>query len=372
MIIGIPKEMKSHESRVSLTPAAVHELVQAGHKVCIQTTAGAGSSFSDEKYREAGAEVLHNMREVYKKAEMIVKVKEPLESEYMLIRAGQIVFTFFHFASSRALTSAMISRKGVCLAYEAVENSNGTLPLLVPMSEVAGRMCIQQGAKYLESHKEGCGILLGGVPGVEAARVLVIGGGIVGTEAAKVAAGLGANVTLLDKNLFRLRYLSEVLPSNVQLLISNNYMIRKLAPTHHLIIGSVLIHGAKAPRLITREMLGDMQSGTVMVDVAVDQGGCFETTKPTTHDKPTYNIEGIIHYCVTNMPGAVPHTSTHALTNATTPYVMEIANKGWQRACTENPELRMGVSIAHGKITSKPVAETFDMDYTPVEKVLSH
>lgn len=370
MIIGIPKEIKSHESRVALTPAAVHDLILAGHSVHIQSNAGAKSSFSDEKYQEVGAEVLQNAEKVYKKADMILKVKEPLEEEYRLIRPGQIVFTFFHFASSRTLTLAMLERKSICMAYETVERSDGVLPLLVPMSEVAGRMSVQQGAKYLEGPSGGCGWLLGGVPGVEAARVLIIGGGVVGTEAAKMAAGLGADVTLLDKNLFRLRYLSEILPRNVRLLMSNNYIIEKRIATHHLIIGAVLVPGAKAPRIITRKMLQRMQKGTVMVDVSVDQGGCFETTRPTTHDKPTYNIEGILHYCVVNMPGAVPHTSTQALTHATLPYILEIAQKGWKKACRNNPELRLGLNIAQGQITYKAVAEAFGLSYMPVENLL--
>ena len=371
MIIGIPKEIKSYEHRVALTPAAVRELTELGHQLYVQSKAGAGSSFSDEKYREAGAEILPNAEEIYRRAEMVVKVKEPLKSEYKLIRAGQIVFTFYHFASSRSLTSAMLSRDCICIAFETVEQSDGTLPLLVPMSEVAGRMSIQQGAKFLEKHNEGIGLLLGGVPGVEAARVLILGGGVVGTEAAKMAAGLGADVTLLDKNLSRLRYLSEIMPANVRLLTSSNYMIEELIRTHHLIIGAVLITGAKSPRLITREMLQDMQTGAVMVDVSVDQGGCFETTKPTTHDHPTYSVDGVIHYCVANMPGAVPYTSTQALTNASLSYVVEIANKGWQRACIENRELRRGVCVAQGHITYKAIAEAFDMSYTSVEKLLN-
>ena len=370
MIIGIPKEIKSYENRVALTPAAVSELTQLGHQVLVETTAGTGSSFSDESYKEVGADILQSAEEVYTSAEMIVKVKEPLESEYNLIQSGQIVFAFHHFASSQDLTLAMLSRNCVCIACETVERSDGRLPILIPMSEVAGRMSIQQGAKFLESHNGGFGILLGGVPGVEAAEVLILGAGVVGTEAAKMAAGLGANVTLLDKNLFRLRYLSEIVPPNVRLLKASNYLIEKLVRTHHLIIGAVLVTGAKAPCLITEEMLRTMQPGTVMVDVAVDQGGCFETTKPTTHDNPIYKVEQVIHYCVANMPGAVPYTSTHAFTSASIHYVVEVANKGWRRACKESKELRMGLCVAEGQITYKAVAEAFGIEYVPVEKVL--
>ena len=370
MLIGIPKETKSHESRVSLTPAAVHTLVKAQHQVYVQTNAGIGSGFPDERYREAGAVIVENAEEVYEKTGMIVKVKEPLEKEYRLTRPGQVLFTFFHFASSHALTTAMLKQRNICIAYETISHKNGLLPLLVPMSEVAGRMSIQQGAKYLESIQGGYGLLLGGVSGVKPGKVLVIGGGIVGTEAAKVAAGLGADVTLLDKNLFRLRYLGEILPANVRLLISNDYMIRELVQTHQLIIGAVLVPGAKAPSLITRNMLSSMQPSTVMVDVAVDQGGCFETTHATTHDNPTYKVDGIIHYAVTNMPGIVPHTSTHALTNATLPYVLEIANKGWKRACSDNPEIKQGLNVVYGEIVYKAIADTFDMVHTDVDSVL--
>ena len=363
MHIGIPKEIKEHECRVALTPTAARVLIEAGHTVSLQTEAGAGSGFSNESYREGGVNILNSIEDVYEKADMIVKVKEPLESEYTLARPGQILFTYFHFASSRALTEAMLASKSTCIAYETVEKADGTLPLLTPMSEVAGRMSVQQGAKYLENIYGGCGRLLGGVPGVEAARVLIIGGGVVGTEAAKMSAGLGADVTLLDKNINRLRYLSEVLPANVRLLSSNNYQVSRLVPNYHLIIGAVLVPGAKAPHLITKSMLKGMKKGTVMVDVAVDQGGCFETTRATTHNDPTYNIDGIVHYAVANMPGAVPQTSTYALTNVTLPYILEVAKKGWKLACSENKELKLGLNIVNGRLLYPAVANAFQLSY---------
>ena len=369
MIIGIPKEIKSQEYRVAFTPAAVRELTSAGHQIYIQTQAGHGSSFSDEDYRSVGAQILEHIEEVYEQSELILKVKEPLEAEYSLIKEGQIVFTFFHFASSQRLTSAMCASKSVCIAYETVTHGS-SLVLLTPMSEVAGRMSIQQGAKYLERPFGGYGILLGGVAGVEAARVLILGGGIVGTEAAKMAAGLGADVTLLDRNINRLRHLSEVLPPNVRLLMSSTHIIERLISTHQLIVGAVLVQGAKAPRLITRNMLQGMQKGTVIVDVSVDQGGCFETTRATTHEHPTYETEGIIHYCVDNMPGAVPHTSTQALTHATLPYVINIANKGWQQACIDDPGLGEGLNIVEGQIVYPAISEALDMRHTSLDKVL--
>jgi len=368
MIIGVPKEIKNNENRVALTPAGVKELTKRGHQVFVQQTAGEGSGFEDEIYIKAGAALLPTIEEVYAKAEMIMKVKEPIEPEYDLVKEGQVLFTYFHFASSEPLTKAMAKQKGICIAYETVESADRTLPLLIPMSEVAGRMSIQQGAKYLEKPLKGRGILLGGVPGVKPAKVLVLGGGIVGTQAAKMAAGLGADVTIMDINLKRLRYLDDVMPANVHTMMSNEYNIRELIKTHHLIVGSVLIPGAKAPNLITRDMLKDMQPGTVLVDVAVDQGGCIETCKPTTHENPTYIIDDIVHYCVANMPGAVPFTSTLALTNATLPYAIQLANKGWKKATRENKELLLGLNMINGHIVYEAVAQAFAMPYKPVEE----
>lgn len=371
MKIGVPKEIKSNENRVAATPAGVMEFIKKGHEVYIQSSAGDGSGFSDEDYLKAGAKILPGAKDIFEKSEMILKVKEPIEQEYELIKKDQLVFTYFHFASSEPLTQAMIKSNAVCLAYETVEGPDKSLPLLVPMSEVAGRMAIQQGAKYLEKPMKGRGILLGGVPGVAPAKVLILGGGIVGTQAAKMAAGLGANVTLLDVNLNRLRYLDDVLPNNVETIYSNEYNIRKLIGEMDLIVGAVLIPGAKAPHLITRDMLKLMKPGTVLVDVAVDQGGCIETCKPTTHADPTYIIDGIVHYCVANMPGAVPYTSTLALTNATLPYAIDLANKGWKKACVDNLGLRRGLNIVHSKIVYKGVADAFNLVYEPVETVLA-
>lgn len=371
MIIGVPKEIKTNENRVALTPAGVMEFVSRGHKVYVQSTAGDGSGFPDDEYIHAGASMLPTIEEVYAVAEMIIKVKEPIEKEYKLIKPNQLLFTYFHFASYEPLTMAMIDSNAICLAYETVEAADRSLPLLVPMSEVAGRMAIQQGAKYLEKPQHGRGVLLGGVPGVPPAKVLILGGGIVGTQAAKMAAGLGAMVTLLDVSLKRLRYLSDVMPANVITMYSNEFTIRRLIKNHDLIVGAVLIPGAKAPNLITREMLKEMRPGTVIVDVAVDQGGCIETCKPTTHDNPTYIIDDVVHYCVANMPGAVPYTSTIALTNATLPYALQLADKGWKKACTENNELRLGLNIVNGKVVYKGVADAFGLKYQDVESVLS-
>lgn len=370
MIIGIPKEIKTNENRVAMTPAGVLELTKRGHQVFVQTTAGLGSGFPDDTYVHAGATILPDIEETYAKAEMIVKVKEPIESEYNLIKEDQLLFTYFHFASYQPLTEAMIERKAVCLAYETVELPDRSLPLLVPMSEVAGRMAVQEGAKYLEKQSQGRGVLLGGVPGVPPAKVMILGGGIVGTQAAKMAAGLGAQVTILDVNLSRLRYLSDVMPPNVITMYSNEYNIRNLITDHDLIIGAVLIPGAKAPKLVTRDMLKEMQPGTVMVDVAVDQGGCIETCKPTTHEDPTYIIDEVVHYCVANMPGAVPYTSTIALTNATLPYAIQLANKGWQQACRENLPLKKGLNIVKGKVVYQGVAEAFELPFEDVGQFL--
>ncbi len=370
MIIGVPKEIKPSENRVALTPAGVMEFTKHGHTVYIQASAGEGSGFADDDYTQAGATLLPTIEEVYGIAEMIIKVKEPIEKEYSLIKPGQLLFTYFHFASHEPLTKAMIQSKAICLAYETVESADRSLPLLVPMSEVAGRMAIQQGAKYLEKPQKGRGVLLGGVPGVPPAKVLVLGGGIVGTQAAKMAAGLGAMVTILDVSLKRLRYLSDVMPANVITMYSNEFTIRRLIRNHDLIVGAVLIPGAKAPHLITKEMLKDMRPGTVIVDVAVDQGGCIETCKPTTHDNPTFIIDQVVHYCVANMPGAVPYTSTVALTNATLPYALQLANKGWKQACQDNHELRLGLNVVDGKVVYQGVADAFGLEYTPVDSVL--
>lgn len=370
MIIGVPKEIKNNENRVALTPAGAKELVKRGHKIYVQATAGIGSGFADEEYVDAGADMLPTIEDVYSIAEMIMKVKEPIASEYGLIKKDQLVFTYFHFASSEPLTDAMIESGSVCLAYETVEKADRSLPLLVPMSEVAGRMAIQEGAKYLEKPMGGRGILLGGVPGVRPAKVLILGGGVVGTNAAKMAAGLGADVTIMDISLPRLRYLDDVMAANVNTFMSNEYNIRSLLDSHDLIVGAVLIPGAKAPHLITKDMLKEMKPGTVVVDVAVDQGGCIETCKPTTHEDPTYFVDEVLHYCVANMPGAVPYTSTLALTNATLPYAIQLASKGWKQACSENEELKKGLNIVEGRVVYKGVSEAFDLPYTPVEDVL--
>ncbi|MCM1067411.1 MAG: alanine dehydrogenase [Muribaculaceae bacterium] len=359
MIIGVPKEIKNNENRVGMTPAGVHSLTSRGHKVLVQHTAGCGSGFSDADYEAAGALILPTIEDVYVQAEMIVKVKEPIEPEYSLIRDGQVVFTYFHFACERALTEAMIRSGAVCIAYETVVGPQGGLPLLIPMSEVAGRMSVQQAARFLEKPQGGRGILMGGVPGVKPAKVLVLGGGVVGRNAALMAAGLGADVTITDISLPTLRHLAEVMPANVKTLYSNRHNIEQELPTVDAVIGSVLIPGAKAPRLITADMLKLMRPGSVLVDVAIDQGGCFETSHPTTHSEPVYTVDGILHYAVANIPGAVPCTSTLALTNATLPYVEALADKGWRQACREDAGLAEGVNVLDGKITYPGVAEAF-------------
>ncbi len=370
MLIGVPKEIKPQENRVAVTPAGVTEFKKHGHSVMVQKSAGEGSGFSDEEYTRAGAEMIDTPAEIYAKAEMIMKVKEPIEPEYKLIRPDQLLFTYFHFASSEQLTYAMIESKSVCLAYETVEMKDRSLPLLVPMSEVAGRMSIQEGAKYLEKPMKGRGILLGGVPGVKPANVLVLGGGIVGTQAAKMAAGLGANVTIMDISLARLRYLNDVMPANVFTMMSNEHNIREQIKQADLIVGAVLIPGAKAPHLITRDMLKMMRPGTVMVDVAVDQGGCIETCKPTTHENPVFIIDDVVHYCVANMPGAVPYTSTLALTNATLPYALQLANMGWQKACSRSNELKLGLNIVNGEVVYKGVSDAFNLPLAPIDNFL--
>jgi alanine dehydrogenase len=361
MKIGIPKEIKNNESRVGMTPAGVFELTKKNHTVFIQTTAGEGSGFFDKDYVEVGATILQSIEEVYSKSEMVIKVKEPIALEYPFIKENQIVFTYFHFASSEPLTKAMIKSKAICIAYETVEDAEGTLPLLTPMSEVAGRMAIQQGAKYLEKPIKGRGILLGGVPGVAPGKVLVLGAGVVGVQAAKMAAGLGAHVTIMDINMKRLRYVNDVLPNHVVTAFSNEYSIRQNIKTHDLIIGGVLVKGGKAPKLITRDMLKEMRPGTVLVDVAVDQGGCFETTKATTHEDSTYIIDDIVHYCVANMPGAVPYTSTIALTNVTLPFILKLANNGWEQACKLDESLSKGLSIVKGEVLYKEINEAFNL-----------
>lgn len=366
MIIGIPKEIKNNENRVAMTPAGVQEMTRRGHKVYVQATAGVNSGFTDDAYRAVGAEILPTIEEVYATAEMIVKVKEPIAPEYKLVRAGQLLFTYFHFASSEPLTRAMIDSGAVCCAYETVERADRSLPLLTPMSEVAGRMATQEGCYFLEKPRGGKGVLLGGVPGVKPARVFVIGAGVVGTAAARMAAGLGADVTICDISLPRLTYLTDVMPRNVKTLMSSEYNIREELRHADLVIGSVLIPGAKAPKIVTRDMLQLMEPGTVMVDVAIDQGGCFETSRPTTHEDPVYYVDGILHYCVANIPGAVPRTSTLALTNATLPYAIQLADKGWRRAAQENPELALGLNVVEGKVVYKPVAEAWGLNYEPL------
>ena len=366
MRIGIPKEIKNNENRVGMTPAGVAEMVKHGHEVLVQHTAGEGSGFSDEDYVKAGAKILQNMEFVYAEADMIVKVKEPIEPEYPLVRQGQLVFTYFHFACERELTDAMLRSGAVCLAYETVQLPDRSLPLLAPMSEVAGRMATLNGAYYLQKTKGGKGKLVSGVPGVRPARVLVLGGGIVGEAAARMAAGLGAQVMITDISLPRLRQLENELPPNVRTLYSSEHNIRRELPTVDIVIGSVLVPGAKTPHLITSDMLGLMEPGTVLVDVAIDQGGCFETSHPTTHSEPVYEVDGIVHYCVANIPGAVPNTSTIALTNVTLRYALALADKGWQQACRDDEALRLGLNIVDGKIVFKAVADAFGLPYEPI------
>lgn len=366
MIIGIPKEIKNNENRVGMTPSGVKELVKHGHKVYVQHTAGEGSGFADEEYVKAGVEILPTIEATYAAADMIVKVKEPIEPEYKLVKKGQLLFTYFHFASDRELTVAMLESGATCIAYETVVGPQGGLPLLIPMSEVAGRMSVQEGCRFLEKPQGGRGVLLGGVPGVKPAKVLVLGGGVVGRNAALMAAGLGADVTITDISLPTLRHLAEVMPKNAKTLFSSRHNIEQELPSTDLVIGSVLIPGAKAPKLITADMLPLMRKGSVIVDVAIDQGGCFETSHATTHSAPVYEVDGIIHYAVANIPGAVPYTSTLALTNATLPYALRLADMGWRDACKADKGLADGVNIVDGKITFEAVAEAWDMPYTPL------
>lgn len=366
MIVGILKEIKAEENRVSMTPAGVEIMTRNGHQVLVQSSAGEGSGFDDDSYILAGAEIIDTPQEIYDKSEMVMHVKEPQPSEFGMIREGQIVFTYFHFAADLNLTTECLKTKSIAIAYETIEAKDGSLPLLTPMSEVAGRMSVQEAAKYLERAQGGRGILLGGVTGVQPATVLVIGGGVVGTNAAMMACGLGAKVYVLDRNLERLRHLSEIMPKNCFPIMSTPATIRDLVQEADVVIGAVLLPGAKAPMLVTREMLWTMKKGAVMVDVAIDQGGCFETSKPTTHGNPTYEVDGIIHYCVANMPGAVPITSTMALTNATLPYALSIANNGWKGAAIKNPGIRPGLSMIEGRLTCAGVAEAFSMEHCDV------
>ena len=366
MRVGIPKEMKNNENRVGMTPAGVAELCRHGHEVCVQHAAGEGSGFSDEEYVKAGARILPAIEAVYEEAEMIVKVKEPIEPEYKLVHKGQLVFTYFHFACEQELTEAMLKSGAVCLAYETVQLPNGSLPLLQPMSEVAGRMAVLNGAYYLQKTKGGKGKLISGVPGVSPANVLVLGGGIVGEAAAMMAAGLGANVTIADISLSRLRQLDIETPANVHTLYSSSHNICRQLPAVDIVVGSVLVPGDKTPHLITRDMLRLMEPGTVLVDVAIDQGGCFETSRPTTHSDPVYTVDGILHYCVANIPGAVPNTSTLALTNATLRYAVALADKGWQQACKDDPALAKGLNIVEGEVVFKAIADIFGLPYKPL------
>ena len=370
MIVGILKEIKVLENRVCMTPAGVEVMVYNNHQVLVEANAGRGSGFSDEEYVAAGATIVATPAEVFAKADMVMHVKEPQPQEYGMIRKGQIVFTYLHLAADEPQTRALMKAESVNIAYETIQKADGSLPLLTPMSEVAGRMAAQEGASYLQMTKGGRGILLGGVPGVEPGNVVVIGGGVVGINAALMACGLGARVYLLDTNLDRLRYLREVMPSNCFPIMSSKPKLRELLKEADLVIGAVLIPGAKAPKLVTRDMLAVMKPGSVMVDVAIDQGGCFETSKATTHADPVYTVDGVIHYCVANMPGAVAKTSTLALTNATLPYALQIANKGWKKACQENPEIAAGVNILDGKVTYQAVAEAFGLPYTPLTELI--
>ena len=370
MIIGILKEIKTEENRISMTPAGVEVMIQNGHTLLVEKDGGKGSGFEDDDYKKAGADIVATPQEIFERAEMVMHVKEPLPAEYDLIREDQIVFTYLHLAAAEELTHALIKSKSIDIAYETIQKADGSLPLLTPMSEVAGRMATQQGAKYLEMAQGGHGVLLGGVPGVDPGTVVIIGGGVVGVNAAKMACGLGAKVYILDMNLDRLRYLSDVMPANCIPLMASPATTRKLVKEADVVIGAVLVAGAKAPKLVTREMLKTMQKGSVLVDVAIDQGGCFETSRPTTHSDPIFEVEGIVHYCVANMPGAVAKTSTIALTNATLPYAVQIANKGWRRAMRENPEIKLGANVMNGKVTYQAVAEAFGLEHTPIETLL--
>ena len=370
MIVGILKEIKAEENRVCMTPAGVEVMKQNGHTLLVEKDAGVGSGFDDAAFAEAGAEIVGTPKEIFDRSDMVMHVKEIMAPEYELMREDQIVFTYLHLAAAEELTHALIKSGSIGIAYETIQEADGSLPLLTPMSEVAGRMATQQGAKYLEMAQGGHGVLLGGVPGVNPATVVVIGGGVVGTHAAKMACGLGAKVYILDMSLDRLRYLSDIMPSNCFMLMSSPATIRKLVQEADVVIGAVLLPGTKAPRLVTREMLKTMKPGAVLVDVAIDQGGCFETSKATTHSDPIYTVDGVVHYCVANMPGAVPKTSTMALTNATLPYAVTIANKGWQKAMQESPAIKLGANVVRGKVTYQGVADAFGLEYTSIDGLL--
>ena len=370
MIVGILKEIKVAEKRVCMTPAGVSVMIQNGHEILVEKDAGVGSGYEDSLYIEAGATIVDTPADIYAKSDMVMHVKEPQASEYDLIREDQIVFTYLHLAADEPQTHALIKSKAICIAYETIEKADRSLPLLTPMSEVAGRMAAQEGARFLEMPQGGMGILLGGVTGVEPATVVVIGGGVVGVNAAKMACGLGAKVYILDNNLDRLRYLDDIMPANCFPVMSNAAVLKDLVTKADLVIGAVLVAGAKAPKLLTREMLKDMKNGSVIVDVAIDQGGCFETSKATTHEDPTFVIDGVTHYCVANMPGAVARTSTQALTNATLPYALQIANKGWKKAVQENEEIKKGVNVVKGQVTFKAVSEAWNLDYTDINTMI--
>jgi alanine dehydrogenase len=370
MIVGILKEIKAEENRVCMTPAGVEVMKHNGHTLLVEKDAGSGSSFDDAAYTEAGAEIVGTPKEIFDRADMVMHVKEIMPPEYELVREGQIVFTYLHLAAAEELTHALIKSGSIAIAYETIQEADGSLPLLTPMSEVAGRMATQQGAKYLETAQGGRGVLLGGVPGVDPGTVVVIGGGVVGTQAAKMACGLGAKVYILDMSLDRLRYLSDIMPSNCFVLMSSPAAVRKLVKEADVVVGAVLLPGTKAPRLVTREMLKTMKPGAVLVDVAIDQGGCFETSKATTHSDPIYIVDDVVHYCVANMPGAVPKTSTMALTNATLPYAVQIANKGWEKAMQDSPAIKLGANVVKGKVTYQGVADAFDLEYTSIESLL--
>ena len=371
MIIGVPKEIKNREFRVSMTPAGVTELVSRNHNVLIEKNAGLSSGFTDASYVSAGADIIDQAKDLYAQSDLIIKVKEPLASEYAWIKKGQIVFTYFHFASSETLTKAMIERQAICIAYETIQKTDNSLPILTPMSEVAGRMSIQIAAHYLEKGNGGSGKLIGGVPGVKSARVVILGGGVVGTQAAKMAAGLGAEVILMDINLNRLRYLTDILPANVACLYPTKSLIEEYLQQTDVLIGAVLIPGGKAPILVSKDMISQMPKGSVVIDVAVDQGGCIETCKPTTHENPIYLVHDVIHYCVANIPGAVPTTSTHALTNASLPYLIQLAEKGWKEAAKHSPELQKGISIIEGKVTDAMLAKTFQLSLRDINDLLT-
>lgn len=370
MKIGVPKEIKTHENRVALLPGGAKQFVQQGHEVLIQKGAGVPSGFADRLYTDEGAQIIEDVDELWAQSEMIMKVKEPIKEEYPRMKEGQVIFTYFHFAASRQLTEAVVDSGSIAIAYETVEKADGSLPLLIPMSEVAGRMAAQEGAKYLEKPLGGRGVLLGGIPGVPPAKTLVLGGGIVGVNAAKITAGMGSDTTIMDINISKLRYLDDVMPQNVSTMFSSEANIRRMLPHVDLVIGAVLKPGAKAPHLVTEEMLSMMNPGSVLVDVAIDQGGCFETSKPTTHDDPTFVVDDVLHYCVANMPGAVPYTSTLGLTNVTLPYAIDLANKGWRQAVNDDPELKKGVNIIEGDIVYQNVAEAFNADYTSIEEYI--